>query len=57
MKHFLIYVYGSCQAGDRNGGVEEYDSYEAAESGIHNLMADHPDAVWKLIEGIEVSRS
>lgn len=57
MRYFVVYVWGSCRAGDRNGGVMDCDTLEEARKEIADLLTDHPDATWKLIHGEEVERS
>lgn len=57
MRYFVVYVWGSCRAEDRNGGVMDCDTLEEARKEIADLLTDHPDATWKLIHGEEVERS
>lgn len=35
---------------------EDFKTLAEAEQGILDLMKDHPNAVWKLIQGMEVKR-
>lgn len=53
---YLCSVWGTCREGDRNGAVEEFETREEAEKGLEQLLDEHPDARWKLIQGEEVKR-
>lgn len=55
MKFFLYSVWGSCIAGDRNACLEEFNTLEEALAGIRSVLDDHPDALYQLIEGTEIT--
>jgi hypothetical protein len=52
----LVSFWGDTLKGTRNGACEDFDSRKALEKGIQELLKDHPDATWKVIQGVEIVR-
>lgn len=52
MKRFyLFYVYGSSVAGDRNGGMADFETKEAAITKAVDLRDTYPEVQYAIIEG------
>lgn len=49
-KFYLVSVWKDGHA------CEEFSSFYEAQTGVQQLLKDHPDVIWKLIEGVEVSK-
>ena len=56
MRYFVFYVYGSCQSGDRNAGMAEFDSLDLALEEFKEIERDHSDAQIVIVEGEEIKR-
>lgn len=56
MKFFVCYVTGSTLAGNRNGGMAEFDTEQEARDEIESIVSDHTEYVVVLVHGDELER-
>lgn len=55
-KWFVFYVLGSTLKGNRNAGIGEFDTEEAARDEMADIAETHPEYSVILIHGTEIER-
>ena len=53
--YFVHWETGSCQAGNRNGGLEEFELVNKARERAQEIIDKEPSASITLIDGVEIT--